>query len=177
MYTGAPQKDLPISKSDVIIDHESYIRHGPDEVQIGKYRLTDGENSMSQHKIFKSHYDGSGLSSNEKWEELQTALCPPRVLAYILKEKCWAQLLVDYVDDMDGEEKSDTTVMNEGGLYLQDGERVKELLLSLVRKHVTGAIRQDDKTFEFQDIVPDKGKGLVILLYGMPGTGKTSTGE
>ncbi|KAL0764334.1 hypothetical protein CaCOL14_013176 [Colletotrichum acutatum] len=36
---------------------------------------------------------------------------------------------------------------------------------------------QGSEALEVDDIIPGKGKGLVILLYGPPGVGKTSTAE
>ncbi|KAI8957893.1 P-loop containing nucleoside triphosphate hydrolase protein [Daldinia sp. FL1419] len=49
-----------------------------------------------------------------------------------------------------------------------NGREIKDLLLDLVTTHGQGQIG---------DLVEDKGKGLVILLYGNPGVGKTSTAE
>jgi len=44
----------------------------------------------------------------------------------------------------------------------------KELICSLVREHQTG-------TSAFDDIIQGKGKGLIFLLHGDPGVGKTLT--
>lgn len=46
----------------------------------------------------------------------------------------------------------------------------KDLILSFADSHLS----QDD---EFDDVVQGKGKGIVILLSGVPGVGKTLTAE
>lgn len=62
-------------------------------------------------------------------------------------------------------------------------ENFSKLLLSLVHKHVSGSQKEKWESkarsgSKFQiDLVRDKGRGLVILLHGPPGTGKTSTAE
>lgn len=50
------------------------------------------------------------------------------------------------------------------------GEKQKQLIRALIRQHSTQATH-------FDDIVVGKGKGLVGLLYGNPGCGKTLTAE
>ena len=49
-------------------------------------------------------------------------------------------------------------------------EERRKLIHGLVRAH-----RQDEEAFD--DIVPNKGRGLVCLLAGSPGVGKTLTAE
>lgn len=44
----------------------------------------------------------------------------------------------------------------------------KETILSLVRVHA-------DKRLVFDDIIQGKGKGMIFLLHGVPGVGKTLT--
>lgn len=65
-------------------------------------------------------------------------------------------------------------------LHLQgedNGIDRKKLLFRLVKHHGIGQATRGHKGYELNDIVAEKGKGLVILLYGTPGVGKTSTGR
>lgn len=62
----------------------------------------------------------------------------------------------------------------------------KRLVLALVESHQSGSIKMKKKknnsleapdVASSMDLVKGKGKGLVILLHGVPGVGKTSTAE
>ncbi|KAJ0423901.1 P-loop containing nucleoside triphosphate hydrolase protein [Aspergillus carlsbadensis] len=56
----------------------------------------------------------------------------------------------------------------------------KQLILALVRSHSRGKLATPGKAVDIRpemDLVRGKGKGLIILLHGVPGVGKTSTAE
>jgi DNA-binding NtrC family response regulator len=63
--------------------------------------------------------------------------------------------------------------------------RYRDLLVALVDNHASGLQRGIEKTKHASmsakptqiDIVRGKGQGLIILLHGPPGSGKTSTAE
>ncbi|TGJ79015.1 hypothetical protein E0Z10_g9747 [Xylaria hypoxylon] len=90
-------------------------------------------------------------------------------------ESGWAQLqvtnlkVIAHVNDQDAWNSR---------LKLADND-TKNLLFDLVRCHVSSETQDndDEKPLSVDDIVPGKGKGLVILLYGPPGVGKSSTAE
>lgn len=52
--------------------------------------------------------------------------------------------------------------------YLMLAQGLKKMLSSLVNI-------QHEKTPQFDDLVAGKGKGLIVLLHGPPGVGKTFT--
>ena len=167
-----------------MVDFDSYYLHGSARSQIGDTAVEDDitdcqcpECSKNEilAQIFKPHYDNSTGEKSEKWERLQTMMCPPRVLGYILQDKQWAQLAVDNLEDIPDEDLS--AVMNSLHLHGEDdGQKEKDLLYWLVKNHGIGKAGRSNKGYELDDIVAEKGKGLVILLYGTPGVGKTSTG-
>lgn len=172
------QTTLPLTDSNVMVDYESYFRYGPDVSQIGDYPTSDDiyeclcpdcAHNDKQNAVFKPHYDNMTGAPDEKWEDFQLMLCPPRVLGYVLKDKQWAQLTVNQLKSI--KEESYTQVMQR--LHLSgrnSGEEKKELVFGLVKNH--GMVGT-----KLNDLVAEKGKGLVFLLYGAPGVGKTSTGE
>jgi hypothetical protein len=56
----------------------------------------------------------------------------------------------------------------------------KQLILALVRSHSRGKLATPGRAVDIRpemDLVRGKGKGLIILLHGVPGVGKTSTAE
>lgn len=168
-----------------MVDFESYYRYGLAVSQIGDTHVEeniyechcpDCASNKVLNERFKPHYDGKTGDENECWEDLQTMMCPPRVLGYVLKDKQWAQLAVDLLKEIP--EENLETVMDR--LHLggeDDGAERKNLLFGLVKHHGIGEAKKGNKGYELHDIVAEKGKGLVILLYGTPGVGKTSTGR
>jgi hypothetical protein len=78
-----------------------------------------------------------------------------------LKEKKWAQLLVENLTDPDA---------GDAGTFhdkLQLEEVHKELIEKSVLAHKEGQERVNGKfKRSLEDFPPDKGKGLIIMLYG-----------
>ena len=94
-------------------------------------------------------------------------LCPPRVLGYILGEKQWAQLQVTSVKEIPSKDPKDAWNTR---LQLADDNKTKDMLFDLVQSHISTAKQKAESEeigLEVDDIIPGKGKGLVILLYGM----------
>ncbi len=150
------------------------LRYGSDVSQIGdepvsadidECRCSDCDKSEGLKERFKPHWDGMTGSKDEEWEPLQTMLCPPRVLGYVLKDKRWAQFNVDNLNDIPDE--SYESVMSRLHLVGENaGAEIKELLYGLVKHHGGGTAKRDNKSYVIDDIVAEKGKGLVFLLYG-----------
>ncbi|EQB47229.1 hypothetical protein CGLO_13652 [Colletotrichum gloeosporioides Cg-14] len=104
----------------------------------------------------------------------EVLLLPDRVFAYILRTRRWACLPLSS-GDLDLEENSLTLMERDASAwsYLQIDERHKTIIKSMMETHF-----RKKKTERRQfDIIRDKGKGLIVLLHGVPGVGKTSTAE
>ena len=106
-------------------------------------------------------------------------LLPLRVYGYALLNRKWFPLNINLVNDITPGQ-AHTTAARYEDLVLPDGH--KKLLQAIVKNQVrdpnqTRSGRKGDHD-EFQmDVVKGKGKGLIILLHGAPGVGKTSTAE
>lgn len=169
------QKTLPLKNSNVMVDFMSYSRYGPDTSRMGDLSVVDiphdcecqdcSKNGKLKD-LFKPHYDELGKEEHSTWEPFQLMLCPPRVLGYVLQEKQWAQLDVNKLEVAE-EERYEKVLENLHLAGKDKGKKKKEFLMGLVRNH---------GQLELRDIVAGKGEGLVFLLYGEPGVGKTSTG-
>ncbi|PVI00367.1 hypothetical protein DM02DRAFT_563308 [Periconia macrospinosa] len=86
---------------------------------------------------------------------------PPSVMAYNLLQKSWRELYVDRIADIEWNKQAFQDLVAE--------PETKELVQALVMKQL--AFR------ESTDFVIGKGNGLIMLLHGAPGTGKTFTAE
>ncbi|KAF5529691.1 aaa family atpase [Fusarium mexicanum] len=113
------------------------------------------------------------------------------VFGFVLRDRSWANHIAkaeldltylthitDSIDDSstvnDDETEDDKTAF--GRLVLPTGH--KKMVLSLISQHFRNKATQRDKERDEQvDIVRGKGKGLIILLHGAPGVGKTTTAE
>lgn len=105
-------------------------------------------------------------------------LLSPRLYGYVLLNRKWLPLRVDLLTDV--VHSSTSTSLSETrfeDLVLPHGH--KQLLEALVKyqlrlKSTNGTY---DHTVISMDVVKGKGHGLIILLHGPPGVGKTSTAE
>ncbi|KAF4545809.1 AAA family ATPase [Lasiodiplodia theobromae] len=88
-------------------------------------------------------------------------LLPATVLGYGFHDKKWRSLFVDCIEEVDW----NATAFER---LVLDGDK-KEIIEALVTVHT--------QTLNSTDLVEGKGNGLVMLLHGSPGTGKTLTAE
>ncbi|KAG1732891.1 P-loop containing nucleoside triphosphate hydrolase protein [Suillus paluster] len=101
------------------------------------------------------------LNRDELTDE-QHMICTPVVLGFCFGVKEWGGFALDRLQDIAWSQESfDSLVL---------GPKQKSLIHALVKQH-------ESQTSQFDDIVQGKGKGLVGLLAGPPGCGKTLTAE
>ncbi|KAL8687148.1 MAG: hypothetical protein Q9224_005239, partial [Gallowayella concinna] len=113
------------------------------------------------------------VSSSEELTESMMLLLPNRVYGFVLRSRRWHFLNVDNIRTL--ERHSDGFE----SLVLPRG--VATLVESLVKTHdpqsMPSFASSECDSEDHVDLVRGKGKGLVILLHGAPGVGKTSTAE
>ncbi|CAG8972133.1 hypothetical protein HYALB_00008138 [Hymenoscyphus albidus] len=193
-------------RSRVMVDYDSFFQYARDEGRNGPLEPADGgpgcmcsdcQSNEGLDKRYRLRFDMK--AGDKEWEDDQYLICPPRVLGYVLANKEWAQLQVTSLSPITAGSKKDMNTQFSLLKLADDAEdntksnrdtrkrrdtSTKGLLLDLVRSHTTmQSGERDDETeqkntkLEVDDIIPGKGKGLVVLLYGPPGVGKTSTAE
>ncbi|KAH8744233.1 P-loop containing nucleoside triphosphate hydrolase protein, partial [Hyaloscypha finlandica] len=102
-------------------------------------------------------------------EEIQLSdedymICQPWVLAFLLDKKIWVKLYVQNLSEIAWR----TSPFD----FLELEAEKKGMVKDLVENY------DSEEAFEgFDDIVQGKGKGLIFLLHGEPGLGKTLTAE
>jgi SpoVK/Ycf46/Vps4 family AAA+-type ATPase len=88
-------------------------------------------------------------------------LSPPFVIGFSLGRKCWSRFFLDNISPVRWKQGAWDS------LILQNDQKL--VLKALVTSH-----RFPENA---RDLPEQKGKGLVILLHGAPGSGKTLTAE
>ena len=160
-------------KSFVMVDHEAFYKYGSRPSKIG------AENNIStclckSCQTYMKDIIGTLPSQAEIRKskgakmlltDVQCMLCPPRVLGFAMRVKLWVQMLVLRVRTIEPK----TTGKAFESLELDKTN--KRLLKTLVKEHSRNGSRLVD------DLIPGKGNGLIVLLHGPPGVGKTLTAE
>ena len=110
------------------------------------------------------------LDINTISAEQDSILCPCEVYGYALRNRKWVKLQVDLIKDVEMHQRGFES------LVLPDGHR--DTLLALVQTHFKNEkLAAEQAQHREMDLVRGKGKGLIILLHGEPGVGKSSTAE
>ncbi|KAI4166136.1 MAG: hypothetical protein LQ342_000022 [Letrouitia transgressa] len=113
------------------------------------------------------------IDQNEELSDDILMLLPNRVFGFVLRSRKWFALEVDSIRPIERH--------NEGFEALILPQGFARLVEGLVQAH--GPKNSDNlsddglETMHQVDLVRGKGKGLIILLHGAPGVGKTSTAE
>ncbi|CAG8919072.1 unnamed protein product [Penicillium salamii] len=117
----------------------------------------------------------------------EMAIMSYRVFGFVLRTRKWAKLDLSYLSNVQqsearvsGEKESKSNGNDHDSktaferLVLEP--KHKDMIVSLVSQHFRDKDSTTNQREQF-DIVRGKGKGLIILLHGEPGVGKTSTAE
>lgn len=138
---------------------------------LGKVRLignagTDKLIPPSNSITVDGEVQGDGAMNPESMTEEDLLLCSPTVLGFSFADKLWVELAVAHISDI----KWDTGAFD--SLVLPEAQ--KRIVRALVESHTK---QSDKKDSGFDDFIKGKGKGLVAVLHGRPGVGKTLTAE
>lgn len=158
-------KNANASRGDVDIDYETTeFVHIKDEVDF----------NISKEYIHDK--DSFIVAKREKVQDLDLddehiVLLPGRMFAYILRERKFSQIDIRFIRPVS------RPIEGFDSLKLPKG--YKQMVQALVNAHFMK--KKVEKLHQGAnvdyDIVQGKGRGLVILLHGVPGVGKTSTAE
>ncbi|KAI0534775.1 hypothetical protein GGR58DRAFT_43234 [Xylaria digitata] len=155
----------------------SYEDHPTDtqENTVDERYMIDLQAYRSLHK--NNQYDGfpriSGLfdelgpeamKKDEPPDESFELLLPATIKGFNMRRKKWYDLIADRVRDVNwNKEAFQKIVMN---------RKAKDLIQALVSNQLAA----ETNTFS-TDLIEGKGNGLILLMHGSPGTGKTLTAE
>jgi len=121
-------------------------------------------NAIDKSPLLDPVWQGSQLETDH------LVLLPPKVYGFVLRTRKWASFDIDLLDEVEYTNGWDRLVI-EG--------QTKKTILALVETHEKpkGGEGREKKKLTSMDLVGGKGNGLIILLHGEPGVGKTSTAE
>ncbi|GLA61841.1 hypothetical protein AtubIFM54640_002374 [Aspergillus tubingensis] len=168
--------DFPEYGEGVILDptEEDYDETHDETVDFdSKDLLNRLRSDFIQHTSLLEDLDLEALSDDS------LMLLPPRVYGYVLLSRAWYPLDIDLIQEInviggDQPDPFDDIVLP---------EKHRDIVRALVKTHARarGTMESTETANslvkrEF-DIVKGKGRGLIILLHGAPGVGKTSTAE
>ena len=178
---------LAITKGDIEIPDigfQSTLDYDPRELR----EIPDGcgvENCKVYENIFQDYDFDSKVSERflanqkphltpvvdpEELGEDERVLLPYSVHGFVLRSRKWRTFDIDKVEDIKYSSGFDDLVLPPGH---------KDTVEALVNRHSRGpeTIGSRTEIKSSMDLVTGKGKGLIILLHGAPGVGKTSTAE
>ncbi|KAJ4184113.1 hypothetical protein NW767_013337 [Fusarium falciforme] len=115
--------------------------------------------------------DGAIAIKDDEWTDEELAILPKRLFGYVLRERRFARLEVQGIDM--NSQQSRVTLDD-----IQMPAPRRKMIRSAVSAHFRARQKEKQGQSTIQlDVVQGKGKGLVILLHGAPGVGKTATAE
>ncbi|KAG4415988.1 hypothetical protein IFR04_010873 [Cadophora malorum] len=144
-----------------------YSKYKVDSVTVNSRIVVDcktfGE-SKSPNRVWLN--DRKPLWTKPDEEEINTLsdddlmICDFQIPGFSLFDKKWCFFAVDFIKDV---EFNDTAF--------------QQLLLPKNHKNLVHALVKNHGSDDFDDLIKGKGKGLVFVLHGAPGVGKTFTAE
>ncbi|ROW06782.1 hypothetical protein VMCG_04011 [Cytospora schulzeri] len=156
-------KDMSVEAYDGPAQYEkrpptSYYQPGMDSYDaVWLSYMETGRVIMDRKTCYQEHRS----AQLKNVDEPEIILCPPYTFGWSLSRKCWCKFFVDKLKNVQWKPDAwDSLVM---------GSEQKLILQALVTSHRYPS--------NIRDQPEQKGKGLVILLHGTPGSGKTLTAE
>ena len=160
-------------QSRIVIDGENWEKLNPDhvvwienlhpDIAVCDQRSASGSDDGRSEPDFDSDdEDLKALGGRPPLTDEQLIMTYPMVRGYSLKNKRWMEFFIDEVTEVEFNEQAfDSLVLPKDQ---------KELILAFAQSQV---LYKD----AFDDIISGKGKGIIMLLSGGPGIGKTLTAE
>ncbi|KPM35845.1 hypothetical protein AK830_g10721 [Neonectria ditissima] len=156
-------------QSRIVIDGKNWEKLNPDQA-VWLSRLHPDIDAIEDDSSLDGDGGNDDTSTNGEavaykgppLTEEQLIMTYPIVRGYALKNKRWMEFFIDDVAEVSFNEQAF------GSLVLPQDQ--KELILAFAQSQV----KYKDA---FDDIISGKGKGIIMLLSGGPGIGKTLTAE
>ncbi|PMD36930.1 ATPase [Hyaloscypha variabilis F] len=169
---NAKGTQIPVTVTGrIIIDTESFDRNNPTKSSAYNDDLHPQDFKVSQTAtmdfkkmvtVIQNDYEDEGDGPKIDLTDDGCLICKSTIPGYSLKQKKWMLFFVDFIKEIEWNENAFSTLVLP--------EDTKDLLMSFVESQV-----ENKDTFD--DVIQGKGKGIIMLLSGPPGVGKTLTAE
>ncbi|KAB5531329.1 AAA family ATPase [Coniochaeta sp. 2T2.1] len=154
----------------VMIDCKTFHRIEPNlQFSVSAYSHPDGNNKRKPPSEWELVPDDALEVKPPPLTDEQALLASPLVRGYAFTEKKFLDFFVDKISDIEW----NTSCFEQLVLPTQQ----KELVQALVSEHTQRVTSSSSSASHFDDIVKGKGRGLILVLHGPPGVGKTLTAE
>jgi len=149
------------------LDHKSVQLTPPDSDDDGEIFYDNGDESVSDDGYTSDSNQSTEILNGKEVKRLpltdeQLLHCTPLLRGYALKTKRWLSFFVDSVSEI----TFNTAAFD--SLVLPENQ--KDLILAFASSQIA---HKD----AFDDVISGKGRGIIMLLSGGPGIGKTLTAE
>lgn len=142
-----------------------------DEIYDDDHVDANDEDDFTESNTFLTAWRSGKTVDQECLERIDYALLPSRVVGYDLYRHKFAILAIEYLQPV----RANT----DGWADLKLPRGHKPMVQAQIRTHFLRKMSRQNHASQNTDIdlVRGKGLGLIILLHGAPGVGKTSTAE
>ncbi|KAH7406384.1 P-loop containing nucleoside triphosphate hydrolase protein [Phaeosphaeria sp. MPI-PUGE-AT-0046c] len=154
---------VPLNQKDHPRRHTDHYDTGSDDDEDGDDSREDSyDQDDSGMPIDGAFADEEDAAKHAPLTTEQRLICTPLLRGYSLKNKLWLNFFVNCVKDIEWQTDAfDRLVLP---------KNQKELILGFTES-------QRKYRNSFDDVIEGKGRGMIILLCGPPGVGKTLTAE
>ena len=151
---GGAANDEPRKQSRWVVDKSGQPHYV--QVEIDEHGM----------EIKRENMEKIGDGSQERtFTDEELLIASPVVLGFAFSEKLWLEFTVSGIHPIE---------WNEGAFEsLVLPEKQKSIVKALVQSHTSEAAERKN----IDDVIQGKGRGLVAVLHGSPGVGKTLTAE
>ncbi|KIX92613.1 uncharacterized protein Z520_11642 [Fonsecaea multimorphosa CBS 102226] len=141
--------ELQVTNPKYMVDYKTYREIHPSQFEVPL---------ASEREMLER---GVTMDAEEPPNDDFSLLLPDTIVGYAFHDKKWRSLYVEHIEEVRWNEEAFSR------LVLKSNK--KDTIKALVSIHLT--------TVKNVDFVENKGNGLIMLLHGSPGTGKTLTAE